>query len=205
MRKFIIIVLISGIIFPLFSQNGYLDFKWGMGMDEVLTMLDIVDTGDYTNHSPFPDIFDFLMYYRHGVELINRFNNEQLISVKTSLKIIDGKEVYNWNVYETRFWNNYYFYFENGKLFGVVFRAPSVDMLYDLRQNYGNEAIVNFGKYNIDLRVWQNKNRYILRYKSNSYQTDTIGFFDIQISNKYLDLCIESNRIAKAINANVLD
>ena len=140
----------------VFSQNGYLDFRWGMSPDEVGEKMDANGRAGYKRGTGSNDLnpLTFMMFSLYGSEISRDFNGQIWNRFPDTL-IRYSNENYNW--FRD---GGFSFYFDNNKLFGVQTIFSNENIIKELESRHGKGTEINLTSSRG--RIWLNNDRYII-------------------------------------------
>ena len=208
MKKIILGIMFIFIISSVaFAQNGYLDFRWGMTLDEVKNLLDDNYRNRIGRESLGYDPVIFLMYYLYGSEIRNNFGGN-LRSPPEQLNIngtwqrryipFSSSGYTNWNT------EGYCFYLENERLIGVQTTFSNGNIIDELVKRHGDGNRINVQGYQYgymynDYRIWISNNRiiiyYYVRHNSMNWTKEIVSYLDSESFRRIAEDSMIENRI----------
>lgn len=200
-----LLFLVFGIIFGnnIFTQDDYLNFRWGMSPNEVYNLLDNNDKEGWGREGA--TIYDpvvHMMFYLHSTEIRDTFNGR--LRTYQDFYYIDGRREYRYTVFSNNRWNNlgdggFRFFFANNRLIGVQTIFIDANIVIDLEARHSRGTVINLsgGGSNTEGRVWLNNERFIIWIND----TDTrcrhreyVAYMDSASIRRICQSSIEENR-----------
>jgi hypothetical protein len=180
-----------------FSQNGYKEYKFGMSLEIISSMIS-GEKGSYA----FDYAFSFIMYYLYSNELNN--------SIPSPLSETDDFSIYHSGQWWYKDNEVFAFYFDENKLVAVKIYFFFGSILSDLINKYGQKNSIIFSNGNYEGKTWiDNTNRFIVWQKEKDYDGrrtyETVTYVDEKWIKKLCDKRIQQFRNEIQENRSKLD
>ena len=191
----------------LFAQDGYLNFRWGMSLDEVRNLLDSNAREGFSRKTSMFSPASRLMFHLYGTEIVNVFEGRLRSSPHRSIQIIDGEFVFEdrYITYSTASWSNFgdgafAFFFENNRLIGVQTIFVGANVIRELETRHGRGNEINNISFSLDGStnncVWLDNNRFIIwtNPTDRHRNLEFVSFMDAVSLRRICQSSMEQNR-----------